>query len=170
MTGTASDKLAAIALEAIRTAFASRPQPAQLTDSMQLSDIEYAEVMAFEGLLWQDVSFALIEENADAVFWFAPQAFCYYLPGFLAAGLREQRWDTNAYDAIIGCLDRSPEPDYWDDFFRPRWTLLRQAEIDAVGAWTEWLEAVQPDITFGNSYERARDTLALLKRHNGVAD
>lgn len=151
------------ALGLIETAFAGREPPPVMTDSLQLSDAEYAEVMAFDGLAWRDVTFALAEANADAVFWFAPEAFCYYLPGLLAAGLREGRWDTNAYDALIGMLDRSPEPDYWDDFFRPRWTLLSPAELDAVAAWVRCFAAAQPDAFHDNSFERALATLALLK-------
>lgn len=69
----------------------------------------------------------------------------------------------NAYDSLIGCLDRSPEPDYWDDFFLPRWPPLSAEEIDAVAAWVRWLAIVQPNQVYGNVYERAHDTLNLLK-------
>jgi hypothetical protein len=154
---------AAQALALIEAAFAERPRPTIMTDSLQLSDVEYAEVMSFDGLAWPEVTFAQAEADADAVFWFAPEAFCYYLPGLLAAGLKENRTDTNAYDALIGMLDRSPEPDWWDDFFGPRWTLLGAAELDAVAAWVRWLAAVLPDAFHANSYERALATLALLK-------
>ena len=150
-------------LKRINAAFADRAPSSVLTDSKQLSDVEYAEVMSFEGMRWQDVSFSHIESDADAVFWFSPEAFCYYLPGFLAAGLKESRTDSNAYDALIGMLDRSPTPDYWDDFFLPRWTLLSAAEIDAVAAWVRWLQVVLPDAFHGNTYERALETLELLK-------
>lgn len=154
---------AEIALDLIERAFAGRSRPPVMTDSMQLSDVEYAEVMSFEGLAWQDVTFEQVRVQADAVFWFAPEAFCYYLPGLLAAGLREGRSDTNAYDALIGMLDRSPEPDGWDDFFQPRWTLLTAAELDAVAAWVMWLATVLPDAFHANSYDRSLDTLELLK-------
>lgn len=163
MTGETGTAEAKVALGQIETAFAERAPPAVMIDSLQLSDAEYAEVMAFDGLVWQEVTSALAEANADAVFWFAPEAFCYYLPGFLAAGLREARWDSNAYDALIGMLDRSPEPDYWDDFFKPRWTLLSPAELEAVAAWVECFAAAQPDAFHDNTYERALATLALLK-------
>ena len=163
MTGETGKAEATTALGLIEAAFAHRARPEAMTDSLQLSDAEYAEVMAFDGLAWCEVTFEQIEVNADAVFWFAPEAFCYYLPGFLAAGLREARLDSNAYDSLMGMLDRSPEPDYWDDFFRPRWTLLTAAELDAVAAWVRWFAAVQPDAFHANSYERALATLALLK-------
>ncbi len=163
MTDVTCTAEAAVALDRIERAFAERARPAVITDSLQLSDVEYAEVMSFDGFAWQEVTFAQAKAEADAVFWFAPEAFCYYLPGLLAAGLKERRWDSNAYDALIGMLDRSPEPGWWDDFFRPRWTLLNAAELDAVAAWVRWLRAVLPDAFHANSYDRALATLALLK-------
>lgn len=163
MTIESAETEAAVALDKIKEAFANRAPPSVLTDSKQLSDVEYEEVTSFQGMRWQDVTFAQVEQYADAVFWFAPEAFCYYLPGIMSAGLRENRWDSNAYDALIGCLDRSPEPVYWDDFFLPRWPLLTAAEVDAVAAWVRWLEIVQPDAYHENTYGRVQDTLTLLK-------
>jgi hypothetical protein len=164
MSKDADRSRAASALDLINDAFTNRAPPLVLTDSMQLTDCEYADVMSFEGLGWQDISFSHVERCPDAVFWFSPDAFRYYLPGILAAGLKENRWDSNAYDALIGSLDRTPRPDYWDDFFLPRWPTLSAAQIDAVAAWVHWLAAVQPDVVYGNLYERVQDTLALLKR------
>ncbi len=155
--------LAETALTLIDDAFAGRMPPAAMSDSLQLSDVEYDEVMSFEGKKWPDVAFDQVEKNADAVFWFAPEAFCYYLPGFLDAGLKADRRDSNAYDALIGMLDRSPEPDYWDDFFAPRWTLLSVAEIEAVRAWLRWFAAVEPGVFRGNTFERVDGTLTLLR-------
>ena len=130
---------AAAARDLIGVSFAHRTPPSVLTDSKQLSDSEYEEVMSFQGVHWQDVTFIHIEKWADAVFWFAPKAFYYYLPGILTAGLREHRWDTNAYDSLIGYLDRRPEPDDWDDFFLPRWPLLRLTNLTPLppgcGGW-----------------------------------
>lgn len=152
------------ALAALSMAFADRSMPTAMTTSTQLSDVEYEEVMAFSGKTWGEVSFDMVERNADAVFWFAPEAFCYYLPGFLSAGLATDRRDSNAYDALIGMLDRSPEPAFWDDFFLERWPLLSADEIDAVSIWMRWFEAAEPDTFFPNTFERVQETLCLLKR------
>lgn len=160
---------AKLALGLIEDAFAARARPAVMTDSQQLSDVEHDEVMAFDGLAWPEVSFDLVAVNADAVFWFAPEAFCYYLPGLLAAGLKAGRWDSNAYDSLIGMLDRSPEPAYWDDFFQPRWTLLNAAELDAVAAWVQCFAAAEPDSFHENSYDRALATLSLLKERRAAS-
>lgn len=160
---------AAAALGLINSAFARRPPPDVMTDSKQLSDLEYEEVMFFQGMRWQDVTYDQVEQYSDAVLWFAPEAFCYYLPGFLASGIRENRTHANACDALIGMLDRSPEPTSWDDFFAPRWTLLNVAEIDAVAAWVRWLQAVEPGSFYSNAYQRALETLLLLKdRRSGT--
>lgn len=153
-----------IALGLIARAFAGRTPPSEITDSKQLTDVEYDEVMSFDGMRWQDVTFAQIERNSDAVFWFSPEAFRFYLPGLMSAGLRENRCDANCYDALIGMLDHSPAPDSWDDFFAPRWPLLTALETIAVAEWVDWLESLIPDGFLGNSYDRARDTLRLLAR------
>jgi hypothetical protein len=168
MANEARETLRARALELIGSAFAGRGAPAVMSDSMQLSDVEYEEVMSFRGMRWEDVAFDQVQRNSDAVFWFAPEAFCFYLPGLLVASLREDRLDANACDALIGMLDRSPVPDYWDDFFAPRWTLLSAPELDAVAAWLAWFEAVEPDAFHENTYERARETLELLKQRQGA--
>lgn len=149
---------------AIHDAFANRAMPSVMTTSAQLSDLEYEEVMAFFGETWEAVTFDMVERYADAVFWFAPEAFCYYLPGILSAGLKEDRRDSNAYDALIGMLDRSAESGYWDEFFLERWPLLSADELDAVVRWVRWFEAAGPDGYFPNTFERVQKTLALLKQ------
>ncbi|TDI64142.1 MAG: hypothetical protein E2O90_10420 [Alphaproteobacteria bacterium] len=70
--------------------------------------------------------------------------------------------DRGAYDSLIGLLDRSPEPDYWDDLFLPRCKLLTTAEIEAVAAWVRCLQAVDPDAYHFKPFERVQATLTLL--------
>lgn len=162
MTTDAAETRRILALDLIRDAFAERPRPEVMTTSLQLSDLELAEVMAFHGMRWQEVTFDHVERYGDAVYGFAAEAFCYYLPGILSACLREGRWNANVCDSLINMLDRSPEPYYWDDFFLPRWPRLSDVELDAVAAWTSWLELVRPEV-FDNAYERVREQLRLLK-------
>ncbi|MBT8145756.1 MAG: hypothetical protein KJN90_02830 [Gammaproteobacteria bacterium] len=160
----AISKTAETALKLIRSAFANRETPTEITDSNQLSDSEYQEVISFEGLQWQDVSVALVEQAPDSVFWFSPEAFCYYLPGVLSAGISTGRSDLLYSDALIGCLDRSPELDYWDDFFYPRFTLLSAEEINAVSAWARWMALVEPEAYLEFTYQRVQGTLDLLRQ------
>jgi hypothetical protein len=168
-SGTSLTATAALALDLVEKGFAHRELPKVMTDSLQLSDIEFDEVMSFDKRDWRDIDFDLVERSADAVFWFAPEAFCYYLPGFLTAGLRANRTDTNAYDSLIGMLDRNSEPDYWDDFFRPRWILLSVEKIDAVSAWSRWLEEVDPVLAGGDVAQRVQDALTWLRWHREEA-
>ena len=160
-------QLASAALTRLGAAFAGRELPRLVTTSRQLSDREYDEVMSFEGMRWNEIGFEQVERCADAVFWFSPEAFCYYLPGLLAAGLKEDRRDSNAYDALCGMLDGSPDPACWDDFFRPRWTMLSREELEAVRWWVRWLEALEPDAFPANTYDRIHDTLTLLQADDG---
>ena len=163
MNGEAMKSQASAALGLIERAFADRSPPSAVSGSLQLSESEYAEVMSFQGRRWQDVTSEQVRQRSDAVFWFSPTAFCYYLAGLLAPGLRELRWDCNAYDSLIGSLDRSPGPDGWDDCFLPRWPLLTADEIEAVASWVRWLETDQPSGFFDNTCQRVQYTLTLFK-------
>jgi len=161
------ERLRARALALVGVAFADRPAPASLTDSMQLSDAECQQVMSFDAMTWQDVGFQQVQRCSDAVFWLSPEAFCYFLPGLLTASLREGSLAANAYEALIGMLDRSPEPAFWDDFFAPRWTLLSPLEVEAVAAWVDWFEALEPAAFYQGTFDRARGTLRLLRERIG---
>ena len=65
MNNEAMKSQAAAALGLIERAFADRSPPTAMTDSLQLSDAEYAEVMSFQGLRWQDVTFEQVQQFSD---------------------------------------------------------------------------------------------------------
>ena len=154
-------------LKALSAAFGERCRPEVLVGSDQLSKDELAEVMAFSGRHWSEVTCDLLEENRDALFWFSPEAFCFYLPGVLSCGIAEDRPDLLAYDAILGMLDRSPEPAYWDDFFLARWPLLSAEECEACQSWLRWLDSAGAELRREGSVFRALETLDLLKTLEG---
>lgn len=157
-------------LDIIQEAFAGRAMPETVVSSTQLSDSEHAEAMALAGKPWQALTCDLLEANADVVFWLSPEAFCYYLPGMLSAGIRENRPDLKINDSLIGMLDRSPEPAYWDDFFLARWPRLDARECAAVQEWVRWLARSSPPPVFENTYARAQETLELLKQGSAGND
>ncbi len=154
-------------LNALSEAFGERRRPETLIGSDQLSKDELAEVMSFSGKHWSEVTCETLAENHGAVFWFSPEAFCFYLPGILSCGVAAERPDLLAYDAILGMLDRSPEPAYWDDFFLARWPLLGVEECAACQAWLRWLASVGADLHRESSVFRALETLDLLKTRGG---
>ncbi len=150
-------------MELIREAFATRVMPDVLFSSVQLTEDEIEEVLSFQGKHWSTVTCDQLEAYSYAIYWFSPEAFCYYLPGILSAGIKEKKSDLLVYDSIIRKLDRSPEPAYWDDFFLTRWPLLSAKECEAVQEWVLWLAPLESPACYENTFSRAFETLDLLK-------
>lgn len=107
--------------------------------SVELSPDELADVLAFQGLDPFSITTAFLRQHYAAVYYFSPEAFCYFLPGILSAGIRESEPDLLVYDALVASLDRSPEPEWWDGWFLDRWPHLTSAECEAVQSWLLWL-------------------------------
>jgi hypothetical protein len=60
-------------------------------------------------------------------------------------------------------LDRSPDPNSWDEFFIARWPLLTARECEATQAWILWLSSFDDGSYSEIALARAFDTLELLK-------
>lgn len=151
-------------LELIRKAFANRQMPGLLISSEQLSENERKEVLFFQGKHWSDVTCDQLEASHDVVFWFSSEAFCYYLPGILSAGIKEKKPDLLVYYSIIEMLDRSPNPRYWDSFFLERWPRLTAKECEVVQEWVLWLASINDSTYHDKTYSRALETLDFLKQ------
>lgn len=147
----------------IQGAFSWRQKPLDLIGSSQLSADEYNEVMAFTDKDWLDVDCAMLEKNRDAIFWFSPEAFCYFLPAIMTASIRENKPWLLVVDALIGMLDMSPDPSGWDEFFLARWGTLNGKECEAVQEWLFWLASSEESFAFDNTLDRALGTVELLK-------
>ncbi len=148
--------------ETIRQVFAYREPPTILSTSSQLSQTESLNLAIFAGFEWDKVDGDMWEKYFDLISLLSPEAFCYYLPGICNASLREHRPDLIVVSAVIGMLDRSPSPEWWDDFFLQRWPQLTAQECRAIQEWVWWLTSLP-----GTSYEeeslmRALHTLELL--------
>ncbi|MFT4926753.1 MAG: hypothetical protein ACI8WB_002851 [Phenylobacterium sp.] len=147
--------------ERIELSFKHWNRPIILTKSSTLSEDELLEVRHFEDLTNSNLTIADLEDNFSVMYWFTPEAYCYFLPGILIAGLKAHRDDLLIYDSIVNLLDRSPEPDYWDEFFIDRWQLLTNDEIEIIQEWLLWLTSQNSpydDISLGRCF----DTLELL--------
>ncbi len=145
----------------IEQVFKHRKRPTKLAELNRLSDDERREIEHFESLTDSNLTLLDLEECFDIMYWFTPETYCYFLPAICIVGLKAQRNDLLIYDAIIGPLDRSPEPLYWDDFFTERWQLLTCDECNAMQQWLLWLaeeDSPYDEITLNRSF----DTLALL--------
>jgi hypothetical protein len=119
--------------------------------------------MAFWGKPWWCVTGAQLEEHFDAISWFTPEAFCYYLPGILTAGIKENNPWLIVNHSLVNMLDRSPDAASWDDFFLARWPRLTDRECEATQAWILWLASFGSGSYPPNALDRAFDTVSLLR-------
>ncbi len=123
---------------------------------------EYLEAMNFHGLSWEVMDSDFLVKNSDALYAFTPEAFCYYLPAFLVHGFEHRQTPPVYVDTILGMLDRSPNPDLWDDSFRRRWTLLHVGECQVVEKWILALSECSEGAFDQLTLDRAFDTVQLL--------
>ncbi|HEV7237954.1 MAG TPA: hypothetical protein VGQ36_01860 [Thermoanaerobaculia bacterium] len=147
----------------IEEAFNHRRMPMLFLVSEQLAAHEYDDVMSFWGKPWPRVTGAQLEKYFEAIFWFTPEAFCYYLPGIFIAGILESKPWLIVNHSVVNMLDRSPDPASWDDFFFARWSQLTARECEASQAWILWLSSFKDGTYSEIALDRAFDTLELLK-------
>ncbi|ALL67780.1 hypothetical protein K788_00005900 [Paraburkholderia caribensis MBA4] len=149
-------------LENIKSAFGWRTKPIEISCSLQLTDDEVSEVEALGKLTWEQTSSELWEKNSGAVSWFSPMAFCYYLPGILKCSIVDRTTGLIVVHSIMSMLDRSPNPEWWDDFFLKRWPLLTNGECKVMQEWLFWISALNNSDFDDSSIERALETMQLL--------
>ncbi|MFC5474673.1 hypothetical protein [Paraherbaspirillum soli] len=154
-------------LPAIEDAFAWRVRPDVLTDSKQLSDAELDDVLAISRLDWREVTSEKWEQYFDVICWLSPLAFCFYLPGIFKATIDDNEPNLIVVGSIVSMLDRSPKPEWWDDFFLPRWTLLTEPECRVTQEWILWLSNFGNAALSDDALERSLQTLELLISKRG---
>ncbi|HEV7570811.1 MAG TPA: DUF6714 family protein [Thermoanaerobaculia bacterium] len=151
-------------LQLIEEAFSHRRMPGLFPVSEQMAPHEYDDVISFWGIPWSAVTGSQLQEHFETIFWWTPEAFCYYLPGILSAGIRENKPWLIVNNSLIDMLDRSPDPSSWDDFFIARWAQLTAKECEATQAWLLWVASLDNGSYWEGSLSRAFDTLELLKQ------
>jgi len=120
--------------------------------------------MFFKNNHWSELTCTQLEAHYEGIYWLSPEAFCYFLPRIISAGIRENKPDLMIYNSIIEMLDRSPDPSSWDRFFIDRWTMLSSIECEAVQEWVLWLADNVSNTYYENSFNRAFESLELLKQ------
>jgi hypothetical protein len=148
----------------IEEAFSHRRMPLLFVVPEQLADHEYDDVMSFWGRPWSSVTALQLEKHFDAIFWFTPEAFCYYLPGIFSAGINENKPWLIVNHSLVNILDRSPDPALWDEFFLTRWSQLTGKECEVAQEWILWLASFDEGSYSESSLSRAFDTLELLRQ------
>lgn len=119
----------------IRTAFADTPRPrSKLTDTY---DDEGAQEY-FQGRTWDGHTPAEIRAQADAMSFFTPEAFRYYLPAFMLAELQNP-----AHADIVGSYvvyKFGPPAKFWKSEHQARLALLTSSEKHAILVFIRYMQ------------------------------
>jgi hypothetical protein len=124
--------------ELIEQAFTDVPAPDEDSLAASVGEEALEETDPFRGKQWQDLDPDFVEAHLNGLFWFSPEAFHYYLPAFLRAGLAKPKSDLALEVMLYLRPEKDPE---LAAFSRERWSLLNDEQIRAMEAW---LRAVFP--------------------------
>jgi hypothetical protein len=143
----------------------------RLADEVIQLDDDVEDALWFSGRDWHELTWQNWQEHSDAVFFFDPEAFAYYLPSILLLSAQNTNDSLNAADSLIGELDRSPDPEGWTEGLVRRFLGLNPAELDVL---KEWLLQVCEFVSYrgwgiaasgpGDTLGRAFDTVDLLQK------
>ena len=159
--------------EKIERAFSSRHKPAQvrLADEVIQLDDDVEEALWFSGRDWHELTWQDWQHHSNAIFFFDPESFAYYLPSLLLLSAQNPSHSLNAADSLINMLDCSPDPEGWPEGTERRFLGLNQSELDVL---KEWLLHLCEYVTYrgwgisasgpGDTLGRAFDTLDLLQK------
>lgn len=100
-------------LEDIEHAFGKRQRPVSVVDSSSALSELMEDALAFRDIEWRQVTCEMLEKYFDGVIGFSPPAFCYFLPGILSAGVKENRPDLLVNDTLVSMLDRGNSSASW---------------------------------------------------------
>lgn len=145
----------------IEAAFAGRQRPSKLVESRSPVTPEQRDALWFANRHWREVGWQDWQSHADAFYAFVPEAFVFYLPSLLLGAMAAPQGQLTAADALVGILDRSPEPYHWDTFMAARLVGLEPAEYEAMKAWVLSRSGVT-GVHDEDSLTRAYETLDLL--------
>jgi hypothetical protein len=93
---------------------------------------------------WRDLSLEFLRENADALFFFSPIAFAYFLPAFLEITLRDFDHADMLPNNIVVSLSPSLS-NYSPEQFSARIAHLTVPQRKAVAAFLEYLATERAD-------------------------
>lgn len=149
----------------IKNAFEWRKKPIIKTDSLQLDKYDLQDIILFTQHNVYDLKSDFCEYHYNVFYLLSAEAFCYYLPAILILSIEENASNLLSIDCIIGSLDRSLTPEWWDQSFIDRWTLLTEQELIVIQNWLLWLVDIGGLPFAGDKLSRSFDTLELLKKY-----
>jgi len=123
-------------LKTIEAAFGDTAPPAPDELCATSGDEAFEDAEPFQGRHWRSMDPDVLEAHRDVLFWFTPEAFHYYLPSFLKAGLEQP-----GAVFVINLLQllRPPDDRTLAAFRRRRWSRLSVEQGKALDDWLSWL-------------------------------
>ena len=147
----------------IKEAFSSRKKPSIFLDPGKATSIDDD----VKDVLWfcdKNVEFISLKDwnlHHGAFYAFNSEAFIYFLPNVLILSLGEDGDGLIPAGSFLDMLDRSPNPEYWDDFFVDRLCGLTKEEYSVIKEWL--IEKSKNSLWNEVSLGRAFDTVSLLE-------
>ena len=133
--------------DGIYTAFAgtSTPHSSDVVYDNSGDHLECEEVRgAFEGRAWHEIPLPELTFHAQALFFFTPTAWAYYLPAYLLAVIEGYSQSDSILGAIVSSLLTSQDPSL-QSIRVARVAALTHAQREAAKAFFEWVRAYHPD-------------------------
>jgi hypothetical protein len=120
----------------IERSFAQVPRPSDedLVESPGHEELEDTE--PFRGKAWDEIGHPTLLRHQYALFWFTPEAFHYFLPAFLCAALDNPG---SLYTTTILQFLSPTDDKTLATFAKERWSLLTDAQIQALDEWLSYL-------------------------------
>lgn len=150
----------------IEAAFSHRNVPDVCVTLGETLTPEIGDALQFQHRRWTDISWRDWDSYPDAFFSLNPNAFQYYLPSLLVGVLQHEHQNFVALHSLVGVLDRSPEPAFWDTFLTSRFLGLYVCEIEVI---QEWFVILAERVTFfsDETILRCIETLELIRQAAG---
>lgn len=148
----------------IEHAFGWRACPSVVVSPTGPDTCDTREAWWFAHRDWRSLRCDDWETHRVAVYVFTPEAFRYYLPSLLTLSAASPARRLEAVDALWLTLDRSPRPEYWDEFIVTRLLGLTEPEYAAILDCLLLLSNHASDSQAQSALGRAFDTVVLLQR------
>lgn len=130
----------------IREAFADATYPGDdnlIYDSRDVGARQIAD--AFRGKHWSEVPFETLLYHNDALHFFSPEAFRFYLPAYLLAVLERYEDADILPEMLVGVLTAPDPQDPVYSSFRRKFDGFSAARKAAITAFLEYLLRTHPD-------------------------
>lgn len=152
--------------ERIARAFSARRRTPQIENPVS-TGANVNDAAKLEALQDSEIDLIALEKLRDAFFELDPEGFAYFAPKLMQFILKEADLDSLALGNLTYPLDRSPTPEYWDEFILTHWIVMSPEELTVSGEFFSLLAELTSDLSDKSSYLRAANTIHLLKKSLG---